>query len=112
MTRYDAGMQHSIAARFAAWPSRYVHPSVRARERRLGLRPATAFVAAPGRRTVLSRPDVGPLTALRAPWRSLTIPAAPSTGSGLVRPATNMQWTSSARGGGQRRSSVAPAWPA
>ena len=41
--------------------------------------PASAFIAAPGRRTVLRRPDVGPLTALRAPWRALTIgPCAPA----------------------------------
>ena len=66
-------MQHSIAARYAAWPARFVHPSARARERRLGLVPSPAFIAAPGRRTVLRRPDVGPLTALRAPWRALTI---------------------------------------
>jgi hypothetical protein len=105
-------MQHSIAARFAAWPARFVHPSARARERRLGLRPATMFVAAPGRRTLVSRPDVGPLTALRAPWRSTTIPATPHAGSGRVRRAAGMQWTSSARGGGYRRSSLAPAWPA
>jgi len=105
-------MQHSIAARFAAWPARFVHPSARARERRLGLRPATAFVAAPGWRTTLLRPDVGPLTALRAPWRSMIIPATPHAGGGRVRRAAGMQWTSSARGGGHHRSSVAHAWPA
>ena len=38
LTRYDAGMQHSIVARHAAWPARFAHPSARARERRLGLR--------------------------------------------------------------------------
>ena len=53
-------MQHSIAARYAAWPARFVHPSHRARERRLGLRAGPAFTAAPARRTVLRRPDVGP----------------------------------------------------
>ena len=41
-------MQHSIAARYAAWPARFVHPSARARERRLGLSPSSAFIAAPG----------------------------------------------------------------
>ena len=73
-------MQHSIAARYAAWPARFVHPSARARERRLGLAPSPAFIAAPGRRTVLHRPDVGPLTALRAPWRALTIEPVRSSG--------------------------------
>ena len=60
-------MQHSIAARHAAWPARFVHPSSRARERQLGLRPSTAFTAASARRTVLRRPDVGPLTARARP---------------------------------------------
>jgi hypothetical protein len=105
-------MQHSIAARYAAWPARFVHPSARARERRLGLRSATAFVAASSRRTVLRRPDVGPLTALRAPWRSLTVAPIRPERSGRPAPATRMRWTSSTRAGGSRRSSVAPAWPA
>jgi hypothetical protein len=105
-------MQHSIAARFAAWPARFVHPSARARERRLGLHPASAFVAAGGRQATLSRPDMGPLTALRAPWRSMIIPASVHSGSGRVRRTADMHWTSSARGGGHRRSSVAHAWPA
>ena len=105
-------MQHSIAARYAAWPARFVHPSARARERRLGLVPSPAFIAAPGRRTVLRRPDVGPLTALRAPWRALTIEPVRESGSGRPEPAERMRWTSSTRSGGSRRSSVAPAWPA
>jgi hypothetical protein len=105
-------MQHSIAARHAAWPARFAHPSARARERRLGLRSATAFVAAPSRRTVLRRPDVGPLTALRAPWRALTIAPQRAVSSGRPKPVATMLWTSSDRGGGPRRPSVAPAWPA
>ena len=83
-------MQHSIAARYAAWPARFSHPSARARERRLCLRPGTAFVAAPARRTVLCRPDVGPLTALRAPWRSLTVAQARPLRSGRPRHAAAM----------------------
>ncbi|MHB8890918.1 MAG: hypothetical protein ACYC65_02610 [Candidatus Limnocylindrales bacterium] len=105
-------MQHSIAARYAAWPARYVHPSVRARERRLGLHPGSFFVAASPRRTVLRRPDVGPLTALRAPWRALTVAPARPLRSGRPRPAAGMAWTSTHRAGGPHRSSVAPAWPA
>jgi len=105
-------MQHSIAARHAAWPARFIHPSARARERRLGLRSATAFIAAPTRRTVLRRPDVGPLTALRAPWRALTIAPQRPVAGGPPKPVSSMLWTSSARGGGPHRSSVAPAWPA
>jgi hypothetical protein len=112
VTRYDAVMQHSIAARFAAWPARYVHPSARGRERRLGLHPGPAFVAAPSRRTVLRRPDVGPLSALRASWRAPVI-EAPRVGlGGRPRPAATMSWTRTDRGGDPRRSSVAPAWRA
>ncbi len=105
-------MQHSIAARYAAWPSRFVHPTARARERHLGLRSSAVFIAATGRRTVLRRPDVGPLTALRAPWRSLTVAPTRPSASGRPAPAARMRWTSSDRAGGSRRSSVAPAWPA
>lgn len=105
-------MQHSIAARYAAWPARFAHPSARARERRLGLRPATAFTAAPSRRTVLQRPDVGPLTALRAPWRALTVAPPRVSGSGRPKPASSMLWTSSSRAAGPHPSPVAPAWPA
>ena len=105
-------MQHSIAARFAAWPAHFVHPSARARERRLGLNPGYAFVAASPRRTVLRRPDAGPLTALRAPWRSLTVSPARPLRSGRPHHAATMSWTSTHRAGGPHRSSVAPAWPA
>jgi hypothetical protein len=112
MTRYDAGMQHSIVARNAAWPARYVHPSTRARERRLGLHSGPIYVAAPGRTTVLRRPDVGPLTALRAPWRSLVVAPHRPAVTGCPRPASVMSWTSSDRGGGPRRPSLAPAWRA
>ena len=112
MTRYDADMQHSIAARYAAWPARYVHPSVRARERRLGLHPGSFFVAASPRRTVLRRPEGGPRPARRAPGRALAAAPARPPRRGRPRPATGMAWTSTHRAGGPHRSSVAPAWPA
>ena len=45
-------MEHSIAAKFAARPSaRFVRPSTRARQRRLGLRAANVFNAAPSQAT-------------------------------------------------------------
>ena len=112
MTRYDAGMQHSIVARYAAWPARYVHPTTRARERRLGLGAGPVFTAAPSHRTVLRRPDVGPLTALRAPWRALVVAPARPVRSGRPKPVAAMSWTSSDRDGGPRRPSLAPAWRA
>jgi hypothetical protein len=105
-------MQHSIAARFAAWPARYVHPNTRARERRLGLHAAPVYTAAPYHRTVLHSPDVGPLTALRAPWRALVVAPARAARSGRPRPVAVMAWTSSERGAAARRPSVAPAWRA
>lgn len=105
-------MQHSIAARFAAWPSRYVHPTKRARERRLGLHAGPVYVPAPAHRTVLRSPDVGPLTALRAPWRSLVVAPARPAASGQPRHAASMAWTTSGRDGGARRPVVAPAWRA
>jgi hypothetical protein len=112
VTGYDAGMQHSTVARYAAWPARYVHPTTRARERRLGLGAGPVFTAAPTSRTVLRRPDVGPLEALRAPWRALVVAPHRPVRSGRPKPATAMSWTSSDRGGGPRRPSLAPAWRA
>lgn len=112
MTRYDADMQHSIVARYAAWPARYIHPTTRARERRLGLGAGPVFSAAPSRRTVLRRPDAGPLTALRAPWRALVVAPQRRVRSGRPGPAAVMSWTSSDRDGGPRRPSPAPAWRA
>jgi len=51
-------MEHSIAAKYAArQAARFVHPSSRARERRLGLRAAGTFQAATTRPTVLYRPS-------------------------------------------------------
>jgi hypothetical protein len=105
-------MQHSIVTRHAAWPARYVHPGPRVRERQLGLHGAHGFTAAPSHRTVLRRPSVGPLTELRAPWRALVIAPVRPALEGRPRPASAMSWTSSDRGGGPRRQSLAPAWRA
>lgn len=112
MRRYDADMQHSIAAGFAAWPARYVHPTKRARERRLGLHAGPVFVPASAHRTVLRHRDVGPLTALRAPWRSLVVAPARPVASGMPHHGTSMAWTGSRRDGAARRPAVAPAWRA
>ena len=90
--------QHCRTSRGLA-AARFVHPSSRARERQLGLRPSTAFTAASARRTVLRRPDVGPLTAVRAPWRALTIAPARPVRSGRPAPASAMLWTSDTRAG-------------
>ena len=105
-------MQHSIVTRHAAWPARYVHPGTRVRERHLGLHRGPGFVTAPTQRTVLRQPPVGPLTALRAKWRMLVVAPARPSAHGRPRPASEMSWTSSGRGGGPRRQSLAPAWRA
>ncbi len=112
MTRYDAGMQHSIAAGFAAWPARYVHPSARARERRLGLHPGRGFTAASVRPTVLHDSDAGPLAAMRASWRAPVIAPARAPSDGRPHPSTTMSWTRADGAGLPRRTSVAPAWRA
>lgn len=105
-------MQHSLAALRGAWPARYVHPSARARERRLGLGAGPRFVSAPSRHTVLRHPEMAPLTELRAPWRSSVIETDRSAGHAQPAMAPAMSWTRTDRGPGPRRASVAPAWRA
>jgi hypothetical protein len=112
VTRYDADMQHSIVARHVAWRARYVHPGLRARERRLGLHAGPFFTAAPSHRTVLHRPESGPLAALRAPSRIMILAPGRQRAAGLAGSGAGMAWTSSDRAGGPRRSSLAPAWRA
>jgi len=103
-------MQHSIAAKYAARPAaRFVRPSSRARERRLGLRPVPAFVAASAHRTVLRTPDLGPLSAMRAPWRAIRPAPARPRRSGRLGPVAAFTWTGTARQGGSRPA-AAPAW--
>ena len=65
-------MDHSIAAKYAARPAaRFVRPSTRVRERRLGLRPSGSFQRRAARPTVLRGPEVAPLARLRASWRAI-----------------------------------------
>lgn len=112
MTRYDADMQHSTVARHVAWPARYATPSHRARERRLGLHAGPSFVAAPCHRTVLRRPETGPLAALRASWRVMVVTPGRQTVGPQPGGTPGMAWMSPGHGGGPRRSSLAPAWRA
>ncbi len=54
-------MDHSIAAKYAARPAaRFVRPSTRVRERRLGLRPSGSFQAPGVRSTELRGPELAP----------------------------------------------------
>jgi len=87
-------MQHSIAAKYAARPAaRFVRPSARARERRLGLRSATTFRAASARATVLRRANLGPLLELRASWRSIRPARSHRPPVGRIRPVVSMRWS-------------------
>src|SRR4051794_15383597 len=105
-----APMQHSIAAKYAARPAaQFVRTAAVGRERRLGLRPLRGFVAAPPRRTVLRTPDLGPLAALRAPWRAIRPAPARPRRSGRIGPVAAFHWTGTARPGGSRPA-AAPAW--
>jgi hypothetical protein len=108
-------MDHSIAAKYAARPAaRFVRPSNRVRERRLGLRPADPFRAPGTRSTILHGLDVAPLTRLRAGWRAIE-PAEPQVRpSGHLGPRVVMRWARSGQSGaGPRRPRAASApWSA
>src|ERR1035437_9473815 len=98
-------MQHSIAAKYAAWPSaRFVRPAGREWERRLGLHSSLSFQRAAPRLTIL-RPSRGGL--LATGWRPVTTRRnAPP--SGLPRAAVAIRWTGG-RPQADRRSSLAAA---
>src|SRR3954449_4298729 len=107
-------MDHSIAAKYAARPAaRFVRPSTRFRERRLGLRPSGTFKAPGVRATVLHGPAVAPVTQLRAGWRAIKPAAVRRPHGGRPRPLVVMAWSRSGRTGTARRSGAASApWPA
>jgi hypothetical protein len=86
-------MQHSIAAKYAARPAaRFVRPSTRARERRLGLRTAGSFQPATPRQTVLRQSDLSPLVQLRASWRAVQPARRHRSAGGLLHPVVAMHW--------------------
>jgi hypothetical protein len=103
-------MDHSIAAKYAARPAaRFVRPSTRVRERRLGLRPTESFRAPGLRTTVLHGAEVAPLARLRASWRAIH-PAKPRhSATGRPRPSVAMEWARSGRSGTTRRPGAASA---
>ena len=103
-------MQHSIAAKYAARPTaRFVTPSSRARERRLGLRTAGTFQPSSPRQTVLRQADLSPLVQLRASWRAVE-PARPHrTFGGLLHPVAGMRWAGTGATRAARPSSAASA---
>lgn len=107
-------MDHSIAAKYAARPAaRFVRPSTRVRERRLGLRPSGSFSAPAVRATVLRGPEVAPLARLRAGWRAIHPAVSKRQRGGRPRPLVAMVWARSGRSGAVRRPGAASApWPA
>ncbi len=103
-------MQRSIAARYAARPAAlFVAPTLRARERRLGLVLRPGFRAATERPTILRRSDPGPVALLRSDWRAAT-PARPyHPATGLPRTVPAVRWAKLGASGTGRRPRVAPA---
>jgi len=103
-------MERSIAAKYAARPvARFVHPSARARERRLGLRAAGSFQAASARPTVIRRSGGSVLTRLRGGWRAFRAARPVRPTDGRPRPMIAMHWARSGRATTDRRSSAATA---
>jgi hypothetical protein len=98
-------MQHSVAAKYVAWPAaRFVRPASREWERRLGLHSSLSFQRAATRLTIL-RPSRGGL--VTTGWRPATAHRnAPS--SGLPRAAVTIRW-SGGRPQADRRSILAAA---
>jgi hypothetical protein len=104
-------MDHSIAAKYAARPAaRFVRPSTRVRERRLGLRPSGSFQAPATRSTTLRGPEVASRARLRAAWRAIQPAVVRRAPSGRPRPAVTMEWARTGYTGSARRSG-APSAP-
>src|SRR3954454_15030295 len=107
-------MDHSIAAKYAARPAaRFVRPSTRFRERRLGLRPSGTFKAPGVRATVLHGPAVAPVTQLRAGWRAIKPAAVRRPHGGRPQPLGLVAWPRAGGRGAARGAGAASApWPA
>ncbi|MDH4141848.1 MAG: hypothetical protein OEV61_04490 [Chloroflexota bacterium] len=102
-------MGHSIAAKYAARPeARFVRPSSRARERRLGLGAPCSFFAASERATELHGAPLSAVARLRAGWHGPTA-ARPSVRGGRPRPLVQMHWARSGLSGAGRRPRAATA---
>ena len=104
------GMEHSIAAKYAARPgARFVRPSSRARQRRLGLRSTDAFRPAPSCAAVLRTVDLGPVVVLRASWRAIRTAEPRRPVAGPPRASVEIHWARSGGTGATRRPSAAMA---
>jgi hypothetical protein len=99
--------QHSIAAKYAAWPAaRFVRPTALGRERRLGLRPALTYQRA-ATRVGLARSSHGGLRV--SGWQPVSPQRRGVPVSGTLRPAVAFHWTGSAGSGTDRHACLAPA---
>ncbi|HEX8938961.1 MAG TPA: hypothetical protein VF763_02260 [Candidatus Limnocylindrales bacterium] len=107
-------MQHSTAARLTARPpARFVRPSGRDRERRLGLRRGLSFQPAAPRLTVLRGGERAPSVSLGGGWTGAVTAHPERPAGGLPRPSVTMHWAHS--GGpltGRRASAAAAPWRA
>jgi hypothetical protein len=100
-------MQHSIAARYVAWPAaRFIRSAGREGERRLGLHSGLTFQRAATNRTIL-RPSHGGLQVTG--WLPVTTTHRRASRSGMVRAAITIHWAGVGRPQADRRSSLAPA---
>jgi hypothetical protein len=87
-------MNHSVTARYVSRPAaHFVRRAARARDLRLGLRPAGSFRAATVRPTVLRDAATSSVERLRAGRSTLRIVNPSRSVDGAPRPAVVMQWS-------------------
>lgn len=106
-------MNHSVTARYVSRPSaHFVRRAARARDLRLGLRPAGSFRAASPTPTVLREAVSSPVERLRAGRASLRIVNPRRSTVGAPRPAVVMHWSNAGLPVPARRTSPAVSpWP-
>lgn len=104
-------MQRSIAARFSGRPiARYAAVASAPRGPRLGLHHHARFRAAPQALTFLRAADMGPVTLLRADWRSMTAVRHHDPAGG---PMAHVRWAKpGTRSAGRRPRAASAPWRA
>lgn len=103
-------MERSIAAKYATRPvPRFVRPSARLRESRLGLGGGATYRSGSTRGSHLGLHVGSALTHLRGGWRAFRAAGVRRTKSGRPRPVVAMRWAGSALASGVRRTSAATA---
>ena len=103
-------MERSIAAKYATRPvPRFVRPSARLRESRLGLSGGATYRSGSTRGNHLGLRAGSALTHLRGGWRAFRAAGTRRATSGRPRHAVALRWAGSAFAGGARRPSAATA---